>query len=317
MSTKLKAGTSTSGAVLDADTTGILELQTGSTPTTAINIDAAQNVQLGSTTPASTGIPVTVAKAYNASTSPIGSAIALQRTDGTDVLGSIGFYNSAGTKRYAIETNVTVGNGMEFNYGASNKMYLDTSGNLLVGQTALSGAEKVGMTQSANGQVMYALASDSSTYTSSVALLRGARNTTNGTWSFLRCFNNGDKLYIYDSGNVVNANNSYGAISDVKLKENIVDATPKLKDLCKVKVRQYNLIGDDKKQIGVVAQELEEVFAGLVDESADKDQDGNDLGTTTKQVKYSVFVPMLIKAIQEQQAMIEELKTKVAALEAK
>ena len=44
MSTKLKAGTATSGAVIDADTTGILELQSGSTPTTAVTIDASQNV---------------------------------------------------------------------------------------------------------------------------------------------------------------------------------------------------------------------------------------------------------------------------------
>lgn len=43
MSTKLKAGTATSGAVIDADTTGILELQSGSTPTTAITVDASQN----------------------------------------------------------------------------------------------------------------------------------------------------------------------------------------------------------------------------------------------------------------------------------
>jgi hypothetical protein len=43
----------------------------------------------------------------------------------------------------------------------------------------------------------------------------------------------------------------------------------------------------------------------------DRDADGNDLGTTTKSVKYSVFVPMLIKAIQEQQAQIEELKAKM------
>ena len=39
-----------------------------------------------------------------------------------------------------------------------------------------------------------------------------------------------------------------------------------------------------------------------------------DLGTTTKSVKYSVFVPMLIKAIQEQQAQIEELKAKILSL---
>ena len=34
-------------------------------------------------------------------------------------------------------------------------------------------------------------------------------------------------------------------------------------------------------------------------------------------VKYSVFVPMLIKAIQEQQAIIEDLKARIETLEAK
>jgi len=50
-----------------------------------------------------------------------------------------------------------------------------------------------------------------------------------------------------------------------------------------------------------------------VDESPDRDKEGNDLGTTTKSVKYSVFVPMLIKAMQEQQAIIEDMKTRLAA----
>ena len=82
-----------------------------------------------------------------------------------------------------------------------------------------------------------------------------------------------------------------------------------------VRVRNYNLKSDPThKQLGVIAQELEQVFPGMVEESPDRDADGNDLGTTTKQVKYSVFVPMLIKAIQEQQSIIESLKADVAAL---
>jgi hypothetical protein len=52
MSSKIKAGTSSSGVVLDADNTGILELQSGSTPTTAVTVDASQNVGIGTTTPA-------------------------------------------------------------------------------------------------------------------------------------------------------------------------------------------------------------------------------------------------------------------------
>ena len=120
-------------------------------------------------------------------------------------------------------------------------------------------------------------------------------------------------IKIFGNGNIQNANNSYGSISDSKLKENIVDASPKLADLMQVKVRNYNLIGSTTKQIGVVAQELETVFPAMVDESHDRDAENNVLETTTKSVKYSVFVPMLIKAMQEQQAIIESLKARLDA----
>jgi hypothetical protein len=120
---------------------------------------------------------------------------------------------------------------------------------------------------------------------------------------------------IYTNGNIINTNNSYGQISDIKLKENIVDATPKLEKLNQVRVVNFNFIGDQQKQLGVVAQELEQVFPGMIDESPDKDAEGNDLGTVTKSVKYSVFVPMLIKALQEQQAIITTLTARISALE--
>ena len=60
----------------------------------------------------------------------------------------------------------------------------------------------------------------------------------------------------------------------------------------------------------------------MIDESIDfedkevTDEEGNisiekiDLGTTTKSVKYSVFVPMLIKSIQELKAEVDSLKQK-------
>ena len=82
-----------------------------------------------------------------------------------------------------------------------------------------------------------------------------------------------------------------------------------------VKVRSYNLIGSTTKQLGVIAQELETVFPAMVDESPDRDAENNVLETTSKSVKYSVFVPMLIKAIQEQQALITQLTARITALE--
>jgi hypothetical protein len=149
------------------------------------------------------------------------------------------------------------------------------------------------------------------------------------------------RFVVYSNGNVQNQNNSYGSLSDIKLKENIDDATPKLNDLLKVKVRNYNFIGEENKQIGVIAQELEEVFPSMIDETPDYeevevpqlDQEGNEVlneegevvttkervskGTTTKSVKYSVFVPMLIKAIQEQQEIINEMRAEIDSLKTK
>nr|BAR24509.1 endosialidase [uncultured Mediterranean phage uvMED] len=122
---------------------------------------------------------------------------------------------------------------------------------------------------------------------------------------------------VYTNGNVTNTNNSYGAISDIKLKENIVDASSQWNDLKAIQVRNYNFIeGQTHTQIGVVAQEVETVSPGLVSESPDRDEEGTDLGTVTKSVNYSVLYMKAVKALQEAMERIETLETKVAALEA-
>jgi hypothetical protein len=126
-----------------------------------------------------------------------------------------------------------------------------------------------------------------------------------------------DALVIWSNGNVVNVNNSYGSISDIKLKENIVDANSQWNDLKALQVRNYNLKeGQTHTQIGLVAQEAELVSPGLVTESPDLDAEGNDLGTVTKSVNYSVLYMKAVKALQEAMERIETLEAKVAALEA-
>jgi hypothetical protein len=197
-------------------------------------------------------------------------------------------------------------------------------GNLLVGSASNPGVARLAVTSTVNGQseILKLSASTGDVYGKQILITQNISDTTS---RYLTCeTNNGNtaKLYIYSNGNVVNANNSYGALSDAKLKENIVDASPKLTGLMQVKVRNYNLIGDTTKQIGVVAQELETVFPSMIDISPDIDKNGNDLGTTTKSVKYSVFVPMLIKSVQElstlitaQQSTIQSLTERITALE--
>ena len=125
------------------------------------------------------------------------------------------------------------------------------------------------------------------------------------------------KIDIYSSGTISNRTGTYNTLSDAKLKENIVDATPKLNKLMDVKVRNYNLIGDELKQIGFVAQELEQVFPNLIDNVPDFDENREPTGEVTKGVKLTVMIPILVKAIQEQQALITSLTTRITALEAK
>jgi hypothetical protein len=123
--------------------------------------------------------------------------------------------------------------------------------------------------------------------------------------------------FIWSNGNIQNTNNSYTAISDIKLKENVVDAGSQWADLKALRVRNYNLKeGQTHKQIGLVAQEVELISPGLVGESPDRDEDGNDLGTVTKSVNYSVLYMKAVKALQEAMERIETLEAKVAALEA-
>ena len=120
MSTKLKAGTATSGAVIDADTTGILELQSGSTPTTAITIDTAQNVGVGTTSPT-------------------------QKLDvyGTDNNNLIVSRNSNGTSSFRMQSNSAgsylVSAGAIPLYVQTNSataMTIDSSGNVGIGTTS-------------------------------------------------------------------------------------------------------------------------------------------------------------------------------------
>ena len=104
------------------------------------------------------------------------------------------------------------------------------------------------------------------------------------------------------NGNLRNRNNSYGQYSDENLKENITPATDKLEDIKQLQVKNFNFIGDELKQIGLIAQEVEEVFPALVEDIE------TPQGNQVKSLKYSVLVPILLKAIQELEARVTELE---------
>jgi trimeric autotransporter adhesin len=196
--------------------------------------------------------------------------------------------------------------------GSQEAMRIDSSGNLLVGVTTpyRTGQSAISSTS------VYGLRIQPTSASNGIALEINAPNVTSGTSSFLIAASaaGADKMYCYSNGNIVNVNNSYGTLSDAKLKENIVDASPKLADVMQLKVRNFNLKTEpDHKQIGFIAQELEQIFPALIDNTTSP----NDPDDVIKSIKTSVLVPILVKAIQEQQAIIISLTDRITALEAK
>lgn len=128
------------------------------------------------------------------------------------------------------------------------------------------------------------------------------------------------------NGNVTNTNNSYGAISDIKLKQDIVDASSQWDDIQALQVRNFKFkteVAEDgdnaKSYLGLIAQEAELISPNLIetvnDQTLDSEGEPVNTGTTTKQVKYSVLYMKAVKALQEAMTRIETLEAKVAALE--
>jgi hypothetical protein len=130
---------------------------------------------------------------------------------------------------------------------------------------------------------------------------------------------------IYSNGTVANR-------SDARWKKNIeTTRNGYLEDLCKLRVVKYNWYNQEEntpKELGLIAQEVEEVFPNLVqyDKVTTKKQVQQEDGTFIEQevedgesrsVKISVLPFMLLKALQEANVKIEELSAKVSALENK
>jgi len=180
----------------------------------------------------------------------------------------------------------------------------------------------VSISSSIPGSVAAVIDNSSNTNGTHALGLANRANANNTSSYYLVCQepNVANRCLIYGNGNLANANNSYGAISDIKLKENIADTASQWSDLKALQVRNYNFKEETgqqtHRQIGLIAQEAEQVSPGLVYESPDRDTEGNDLGTVTKSVNYSVLYMKAVKALQEAMERIEQLETEMAAVKA-
>jgi hypothetical protein len=107
--------------------------------------------------------------------------------------------------------------------------------------------------------------------------------------------------YKLDVAGTIRATGDVIAYSDERVKENIKTIDNSLEKVNKLRGVEFNKIGEDKKSIGVIAQEIEKVLPEVVK----TDDEG------MKSVAYGNVVGVLIEAIKELNKEVEELKTKL------
>jgi len=263
-----------------------------------MRIDSSGNVGIGTSSP-SANLEVKGASGQNIYVSyTSGSQLRLKSDSGDSGVGTTG----------ATPLLFLISNG--------EKARIDSSGNLLVGvtSTATGGASEI-RTATTGVNSFTTSSSGASPYGYYVKFTSAnPNNTSNYFWN--ADSSTEQKAVIWSNGTFGSRTSTYGGISDVKLKQDIVDASSQWTDIKAIRVRKYRFKSDPDGhlQIGVIAQELEQTSAGLIDESPDfgTDEDGNriQLDTTTKSVKYSILYMKAVKALQESMERIESLEAK-------
>ncbi len=147
--------------------------------------------------------------------------------------------------------------------------------------------------------------------TADVIVFQGYRETATAGDVIMRLSSNVTttnqaKFEVDADGDVKSRTNSYAGFSDARYKENIEPARDYTDDLRQVEVITFNWQGSDQKLLGVTAQQIQPIFPSMVAE----DEDG------TLSVRYSVFVPMLITAVQSLADQVDDLRARIEALEA-
>jgi len=213
------------------------------------------------------------------------------------------YYQSAGKHQWFNAASGTAGNA----FTATQAMTLDASGNLLVGTT--SGSTK-----------MYVV--DTSVSVSTARFFKNVASSQSvGALTIDKFDNTSTTAQIFVQFTInnqgtgsgqINANGAsaaaFGSFSDSRLKENITELPSQLANIMALRPVEFDYIESEGggHQIGFIAQEVQEIYPDLVGERAD------GMFTLTDMNKNDA---RLIKAIQEQQALITQLTARITALE--
>ena len=314
---------------------------------TAITIDSSENVGIGSKAYIKSDANVGYFGGDAAQTNHISfyDALDLVRiyTAGTermriDSSGNVGIGTSSPSEKLQVEGNARLADAGSIQFGSSKYQTLtgQAGSNDLLYRTYANHIFKTttGPTDNTDGAermrinsvgAVGMLRTPDTTHTLSVQALSGQRcalwsinnsglghvtinqsgTATYDAWAFTT--NNGG---TQTGGIVVNSTTTnFNTSSDERLKENIVNADSQLETIKNIQIREFDWKTTNEHDIGVIAQELENVYPSAVTVG------GEDEHKKPYSVDYSKLVAPLIKAVQEQQALIESLTARITALE--
>lgn len=229
-----------------------------------------------------------------------------------DNSGSLQLQTNNGTTAVTIDTSQTTtinspsSTPLIVQSAGTERMRIDSSGNLLVGTTTVQSGvagDPVGITlygQNATGVGIF------------------TRNSANYVLYVNNKTSGGGLIQFYNGGNAVGSiqsngtTTSYITISDYRLKENIAPMTGALAKVAQLKPVTYKWKSDGSDGQGFIAHELQAVVPDCV--TGEKDAVDADGKPIYQGIDTSFLVATLTAAIQELKAELDATKAEVQAL---
>lgn len=291
MAVTINAST-TAGLVQTADTSGVLQLQTANTA--ALTIDGSQNVGIGTSSPG-TKLEVAGQGKYNALTFAYNTSYYNQDNQ-------ISNYSS-GNYLY-VSGNGTSTGGLYLQGGGNQKQNIIIDGNSAGGNIAFAtnGSERARIDSSGCLIVNATSKVSGTTYLSVQGSTASSNIIEQKDTGTSYATNNYYQVYYNSSNSVAGgiAHNAattvaFNTSSDVRLKENIVDAPSVLDKVLAAQVRSFDWKEDGRHvEYGFIAQELYQHLPEAVGKGDDEAELTDAKGTW--QVEYGRLTPMLLKA---------------------
>jgi len=269
-----------------------------------MRIDSAGTIYQGCTSPtlhsAVTGIVFTNGSLITDSTRIDGGAITLSQNLAVDSGNTYAYLaNGEGSYYQQFNGNHYFATAASGSAGAdaslSTLMTIANNGDLLVNCSSLPSASVKGFGIDAKSTIGMIVTSSSAT----------------GGDSHMQMFNpNGQVGSIVTSG----SSTAFNTSSDYRLKENVNYDFNALDRVAQLKPARFNFIADaDTTVDGFLAHEVQDIVPEAI--TGEKDGVDSEGNPEYQGIDQSKLVPLLVKAIQEQQEQIDDLKSRIETLE--